>query len=237
MAPDGTSLHMPKQTYLIDKQWKFPTTGDAYRCRRTQTNPLQMLIPWKKDDGGDTERATHGDPRNGRRTRGRKDCLFRACGVADNSGISRENFPMRVPHSRCLRLRFVLARGTPSRSPGPAPLVDHGTTAPGRWRSREAVVPCEYRTRRSGTRTRREQETCIAAAGPAKMGSRREEAVEAVVPRPACKSGPDRDRRSDVGEAARRAAIPHGRVSVPPRSPARPWDDGGGIEGGWQEGL
>ena len=48
---------------------------------------------------------------------------------------------MQVPHSRGLRLRLLLARGTPSRSPGPAPLVDLGTTAPGRWRFRETLVP------------------------------------------------------------------------------------------------
>ena len=42
---------------------------------------------------------------------------------------------------------FFLARGTPSRSPaegsGPAPLVVHGPTAAGRWRSPETFVPCK----------------------------------------------------------------------------------------------
>ena len=51
----------------------------------------------------------------------------------------------KCPTAGAFGFGFSLARGSPSRSPakgsGPAPLVDHATIVPGRWRSPDTFVP------------------------------------------------------------------------------------------------
>ena len=57
--------------------------------------------------------------------------------------------PCECPTAGAFGFGFSFARGFPSRSPaegsGPAQLVDHGTTVPGRWRSRDTFVPRKSR--------------------------------------------------------------------------------------------
>ena len=67
------------------------------------------------------------------------------------SAGEREGMPLsqegaeKCPTAGAFGFGFSLARGSPSRSPakgsGPAPLVDHATSVPGRWRSPDTFVP------------------------------------------------------------------------------------------------